>query len=177
MEAGALQLPLTKDDIDGELTNIGRIMANFPLDPPLSRLIFFSMVFGCVEDGIILAACLSSRSFMDVGMEQDIEKYKIKVCLSEGKECYLLAALRLFRHWKRLKADRTGFSGEVDDKDWCRRYSVSHNRINETTMLVDELKARVDSLNMLFPPEPEQDFGGWQPAKETVYRIFQTATV
>jgi len=35
---------------EGELTSLGRHMAEFPLDPPLSKMLVFSSLLGCSEE-------------------------------------------------------------------------------------------------------------------------------
>lgn len=51
MEAGALTLAKSLDDIDGDLTSIGEMMSLLPLSISLSRLIILSICFRCVNEG------------------------------------------------------------------------------------------------------------------------------
>lgn len=51
----ALEAPLE----DAEMTSIGRICLSLPFDLSLSRLVWLSISFGCVVDGVILACSLA----------------------------------------------------------------------------------------------------------------------
>ncbi|KAF8335362.1 uncharacterized protein EI90DRAFT_2913210 [Cantharellus anzutake] len=47
-------------DDDGELTDLGRIMAEFPLDPQLSKLLISSVEFSCSNEVLTIASMLSA---------------------------------------------------------------------------------------------------------------------
>ncbi|CAB3408247.1 unnamed protein product [Caenorhabditis bovis] len=49
------------DDVDPELTELGRIMAQMPLDPQLARLIIFGLALKCLKPIVNLVALLSYR--------------------------------------------------------------------------------------------------------------------
>lgn len=46
-------------DDDGELTELGRKMSEFPLDPQLSKLLLSSPEFSCSNEIVSIAAMLS----------------------------------------------------------------------------------------------------------------------
>ena len=47
-------------DDEGDLTNLGRKMSEFPLDPPLAKvLLSASSTYNCVQEALILVAMLS----------------------------------------------------------------------------------------------------------------------
>lgn len=46
---------------DGELTEEGEIMAEFPLDPSLSKMLVESAKFSCSNEVLSIAAMLSGR--------------------------------------------------------------------------------------------------------------------
>jgi ATP-dependent RNA helicase DHX8/PRP22 len=47
-------------DDEGLLTRIGRKMADFPLDPPLSKMLIKSVDYGCSEEALTIVAMLQS---------------------------------------------------------------------------------------------------------------------
>jgi ATP-dependent RNA helicase TDRD9 len=48
---------------DGDLTFMGRVMAEMPCDPLYGRLMVLGHVFGLLEECIIISACLHMGSF------------------------------------------------------------------------------------------------------------------
>ena len=48
----------TLDD-EGLLTKLGRVMAEFPLEPQLAKMILTSVDFGCSEEIITIVSMLS----------------------------------------------------------------------------------------------------------------------
>lgn len=46
-------------DDDGELTQLGSVMAEFPLDPQLSKMLIASCDFNCSNEILSIAAMLS----------------------------------------------------------------------------------------------------------------------
>jgi HrpA-like RNA helicase len=50
---------LTSCDEDAQVTELGRVSANMPVDLPLVRLMLLGRTFGCVNDAIVMAAALS----------------------------------------------------------------------------------------------------------------------
>lgn len=52
-------------DDDGELTELGSMMAEFPLDPQLAKMVIASCDFGCSNEILSITAMLSgSRCFI-----------------------------------------------------------------------------------------------------------------
>lgn len=47
-------------DDEGLLTRIGRKMADFPLDPPLSKMLIKSVDYGCSEEALTIVAMLQA---------------------------------------------------------------------------------------------------------------------
>lgn len=79
-EVGALSLFDSKKEtinpIDGELTFIGKIMAQLPIDIKLSKLILLGHAFGKLRECIILAAALSQKSIFLKTVKSTFELYK-----------------------------------------------------------------------------------------------------
>jgi len=46
-------------DDDGNMTNIGRMMADFPLDPQLARVLLAAPEFNCSNEALSIVAMLS----------------------------------------------------------------------------------------------------------------------
>lgn len=51
-------------DDDGELTGLGAMMAEFPLDPQLAKMVITSCELGCSDEALSITAMLSGRYFL-----------------------------------------------------------------------------------------------------------------
>lgn len=40
--------------LDGDITYLGKVMAKLPLDPPMSKLIYFGYIFNILNEAIIM---------------------------------------------------------------------------------------------------------------------------
>ncbi|XP_055337489.1 ATP-dependent RNA helicase TDRD9-like [Paramacrobiotus metropolitanus] len=153
MQAEALTVPdhpshdKGEQRVDGQLTAFGHVMASLPLDIALSRLIILSVCFDCVEEGIIIAACLASRNFLDSGFGKENDKYKMKLEWDDGQCSDPLAALAAYRAWYDQKS--TVFRSSIDEeREWCNKYSISWHRINEVSALVTDLENHVKEFSV-----------------------------
>ena len=53
-------------DDDGDLTELGSIMAEFPLDPQLAKMVIASADYGCSNEVLSITAMLSGRYQVDI---------------------------------------------------------------------------------------------------------------
>ncbi|CAN8000514.1 unnamed protein product [Ixodes hexagonus] len=138
---------------DGELTFVGRVMAQLPLDVRISKMIILGFVFDCLEDCIIMAACLSVQSMFSRPFQKLIEAYKSRLAWANGSFSDCLAMHQAYKLWQRFKLDGA-FSrrGGVDERDWARINFLQYKRLIER--LVDELKKRLISFNIRIDPRP-----------------------
>ena len=76
----------------GKLTDLGRLMAEFPLDPPLSKMIIVSNWMGCAEEATTIAAMLSIPSifYRPQGREKDADSCREKFIVFLTFNIYLL---------------------------------------------------------------------------------------
>ncbi|NXC83618.1 TDRD9 helicase, partial [Cercotrichas coryphoeus] len=77
-ELGALTTCLqTEENLhDGELTFLGMVLTELPVDLHLGKLIVLGHVFGCLEECLIIAAALSLRNFFAVPFKKHVDEYR-----------------------------------------------------------------------------------------------------
>ncbi|NXB90395.1 TDRD9 helicase, partial [Vidua chalybeata] len=77
-ELGALTTCVqTEENLhDGELTFLGTVLTQLPVDLHLGKLIVLGHVFGCLEECLIIAAALSSRNFFAVPFKKHVDAYR-----------------------------------------------------------------------------------------------------
>ena len=87
-------------DNDGEITAFGKDMCQFPLDPPLSRMLLSSSKIGCSEEILVIVSLLSVPNIFfrpkDRSEESDNAREKFFVPESDH-----LTLLNVFHQWKR----------------------------------------------------------------------------
>ncbi|NWT17735.1 TDRD9 helicase, partial [Vireo altiloquus] len=77
-ELGALTTCVqTEENLhDGELTFLGTVLTQLPVDLHLGKLIVLGHVFGCLEECLIIAAALSLRNFFAVPFKKHVDAYR-----------------------------------------------------------------------------------------------------
>ncbi|XP_075145158.1 putative ATP-dependent RNA helicase spindle-E [Haematobia irritans] len=126
---------------DGDLSYIGRIMANLPLDVRLSRLIIFGYIFSSLEETIIIAAGLSVRSIFRPGSYKqvgELKSYIQKLKWVDGSASDLIGILNAYREW--LSIDPQDDNSQYE---WANRKYINLRSIREMHLLVQELQHRL----------------------------------
>ena len=83
-------------DDEGLLTRIGRKMADFPLDPPLSKMLIKSVDYGCSEESLTIVAMLQAGGqvyYRPKDKQAQADAKKAKFHQPEGDLLTLLVSL------------------------------------------------------------------------------------
>uniref|UniRef100_A0A8C3J469 ATP-dependent RNA helicase TDRD9 n=1 Tax=Calidris pygmaea TaxID=425635 RepID=A0A8C3J469_9CHAR len=82
-ELGALTANVQTEEnpYDGELTFLGNVLAQLPVDLRLGKLIVLGHVFGCLEECLIIASALSLRNLFAVPFKQ----HEWQACKEKGE--------------------------------------------------------------------------------------------
>ncbi|XP_006879224.1 PREDICTED: putative ATP-dependent RNA helicase TDRD9 [Elephantulus edwardii] len=149
-EVGALAVSGQREDEnphDGELTFLGRVLAQLPVCQQLGKLIVLGHVFGCLEECLIIAAALSLKNFFTMPYRQHLDGYRNKVLFSGDSKSDCIALVEAFRTWQACRQ-----SGELrhpkDELDWGRLNHIQIKRIREVAELYEDLKMRIAQFNM-----------------------------
>ncbi|KAG8184735.1 hypothetical protein JTE90_019337 [Oedothorax gibbosus] len=135
------------DPFDGDLTFIGRVMANLPLDIKLSKLIIFGYTFHCLEECIIIAASLSLQSFFAKPFHMDLDAYRSKLSWANGTFSDCLCHLNAFNMWKQLSIQgQFKRPGGLGEQNWAQKHFIQLRRIKEVDLLVTDIKKRLERL-------------------------------
>lgn len=89
-------------DEEGLLTKLGRKMAEFPLDPPVSKMLIASVDLGCSEEILTIIGMLSAQNIFHRPREKQAaaDQKKAKFNQPEGDHLTLLA---VYEAWKAAK--------------------------------------------------------------------------
>lgn len=150
-EVGALSLKtknsLENSSFDGDLTYVGTIMANLPIDVRLSKLILLGHAFGKLREAVIIAAGLSTKTFFTCYYKSHLESFKAKWLWSDGWMCDCLAILNAFKVYESL-VENGLFSRRGEAEKWAKQNMIELNRIREVEKLRDELMSRLFHLKI-----------------------------
>nr|XP_033808799.1 ATP-dependent RNA helicase TDRD9 isoform X1 [Geotrypetes seraphini] len=162
-EVGALAVSGTSQDYnhyDGELTFLGRVLAQLPVDLYLGKLIVLGHVFGCLEECLIIAAALSLKNFFAMPYRQYLDGYRNKMSFSGSSRSDCIALVNAFKTWQTCRE-----SGELrrpkDELEWGRSNYFQIKRVREVAELYQELRNRVQRFGMFVNTQ--------QPALDSEY--------
>jgi len=127
-------------DNTGELTTLGRKMVEFPLDPPLSKMLIIAESLGCAAEILTIVSCLSVPTVFfrpkDRAEESDAAREKFFVPESDH-----LTLLHAYQQWK-----SNAYSSE-----WCNEHflhSKALRKVREVRgQLMDIMKQQKMDLN------------------------------
>ncbi|XP_074147161.1 ATP-dependent RNA helicase TDRD9 [Sminthopsis crassicaudata] len=157
-EVGALAVSGQREEEnphDGELTFLGRVLAQLPVDQQLGKLIVLGHVFGCLEECLIIAAALSLKNFFAMPFRQHLDGYRYlififlnnKMNFSGNSKSDCIALVEAFKTWQACR-QRGEFRHPKDELDWGRLNYIQIKRIREVAELYEELKNRITQFNM-----------------------------
>ncbi|XP_063255532.1 ATP-dependent RNA helicase TDRD9 [Prinia subflava] len=138
---------------DGELTFLGVVLAQLPLDLHLGKLIVLGHVFGCLEECLIIAAALSLRNFFAVPFKNHVDAYRKKMVFCGNSRSDCIAILNAFRAWQACK-EKGKLRNPMEELEWGRSNCVHINKIKEVEELFHNLKRRVSAFNMHVKAQP-----------------------
>ncbi|XP_053562180.1 ATP-dependent RNA helicase TDRD9 [Bombina bombina] len=134
-EMGALAVCRHREDdnpYDGELTFLGKVLAQLPVDLHLGKLIVLGHVFGCLDECLIIASALSFNNFFAMPYKQHLDGYRL---LRRTEESSV---------WGTFPA----VSSTEEELNWGKSYYIQIKRIKEVAALYEELKIRISQFNM-----------------------------
>ncbi|CAL1357892.1 unnamed protein product [Linum trigynum] len=114
----------------GDLTRIGKLMAEFPLDPKLSRMLIAAEKYGCAEEVMTIAAMLSVDNaifYSPKNLQAMAENAKKR--FEDGDVGDHIALLRVYNSWK-----ETDFSS-----GWCRENFIQARSMKRARDVRDQL--------------------------------------
>ncbi|XP_029973303.1 ATP-dependent RNA helicase TDRD9 [Salarias fasciatus] len=132
---------------DGQLTFLGRVLAQLPVDLYLGKLIVLGHVFGCLDECLIIAAARSLKCFFAIPLIQQLAGHRSKLSYAQGIPSDAIAIMNAFQSWHSAK--KKGLLRHPKDENaWGKENFIQIKRIKEVAELYEELKRRVAQFNM-----------------------------
>ncbi|MGH0123908.1 UNVERIFIED_CONTAM: hypothetical protein FKN15_046761 [Acipenser sinensis] len=135
-------------DDDGNLSEIGIIMSEFPLDPQMAKTLLASCEFDCVNEMLTIAAMLTAPNcFLEPpsGSEQLALTCHMKFQHSEGDHFTLINVYNAYNQSRHLNLEK-----------WCQDYFLSHAALQTADAIRSELR---DIIKRIELPISEPSFG------------------
>ncbi|XP_019944175.2 probable ATP-dependent RNA helicase DHX34 [Paralichthys olivaceus] len=135
-EQGALDSP-------GELTSIGKLLAQLPVDVVIGKMLVLGSLFNLMEPVLTVAAALSVQSpFLRSSQHNpDCATARQPLHSNQGDPFTLLST---FNAWVEVKKERGGGS-----RKWCRRRGLEEQRLYEMVNLRRQFKDLLRSHGLL----------------------------
>ncbi|XP_075468373.1 putative pre-mRNA-splicing factor ATP-dependent RNA helicase DHX32 [Ascaphus truei] len=140
-------------DDDGNLSEYGIIMSEFPLDPQLSKSILAACEFDCVDEMLTLAAMVTAPNcFMDPspGAEEADTTHRTKFLHSDGDHFTLI---QIYKEYEHIKKNRRR---QYDIEKWCQDYFLNLTALETAQVIRTEL---LDIMKRIELPISEPAFG------------------
>jgi len=130
-------------DADGKLTEIGKSMSEFPLEPQFARCLLAAEEYGCADDALTLVAMLSSEGIW----QRPSRKNKEQAATVDAAQQRFFDSMgdhktlvNVFRRW-----ENNGF-----DASWCKKHYLHHRALRQArdirSQLCDQLSKAGVSL-------------------------------
>ncbi|GAB2270078.1 Pre-mRNA-splicing factor ATP-dependent RNA helicase DEAH1 [Dionaea muscipula] len=123
----------------GELTKVGRRMAEFPLDPMLSKMIVVSDKYNCSDEIITIAAMLSvGNSIFYRPKDKQVHADTARMRFHEGNVGDHIALLKVYNDWKSCDY------GSM----WCFENYVQVRSMKRARDIRDQLEALLERVEI-----------------------------
>uniref|UniRef100_A0A8C2PYI9 DEAH (Asp-Glu-Ala-His) box polypeptide 32a n=1 Tax=Cyprinus carpio TaxID=7962 RepID=A0A8C2PYI9_CYPCA len=137
-------------DNDGNLSEMGIIMSELPLDPQMAKALLASCEFDCASEMLTIAAMLTAPScFIEppVGMVTEVMRCHVKFQHPEGDHFTLINIYNTFKRSQREPCDQ---------EQWCEEYFLCCDALQTA----DAIRAQLtDILKRIELPISEAAFG------------------
>ncbi|BBX67649.1 ATP-dependent RNA helicase HrpA [Mycolicibacterium psychrotolerans] len=134
---------------DGELTPLGRRLAQIPVDPRLGRMILQAETEGCVREMLLLAAALSIPDPRERPADRE-EAARQKHARFADEHSDFVSFLNLWRYLGEQRKERSGSSF----RRMCREEFLHYLRIREWQDLVGQLRSICRDLGITESDDP-----------------------
>ena len=129
----------------GELTKVGRRMAEFPLDPMLSKMIVASDKYKCSDEIISIAAMLSvGNSIFYRPKDKQVHADSARMTFHAGNVGDHIALLKVYSSWK-----ETNFSTQ-----WCFDNYIQVRNMKRARDIRDQLEGLLERVEIELTSNP-----------------------
>ncbi|MFN2560353.1 MAG: ATP-dependent RNA helicase HrpA [Jatrophihabitans sp.] len=136
-------------DAAGAITDVGRRLAQLPLDPRIGRMILQAQQENCVREVLVLAAALSIPDPRERPADRE-EAAKQKHARFGDEHSDFVSYLNLWRYLREQRQERSG----NQFRRMCREEFLHYLRVREWQDLVGQLRTIARGLDIVESDEP-----------------------
>lgn len=116
-------------DNHGNLTKLGRDMANFPLDPTMSKMVIESIQDGCSNEVLIIVSMLSGPTvfYRPEGREDESDRERERFYIHDSDH---LTLLNVYKQWQRNNMS----------SNWCTMRFINYKLMVKVRDVVEQLE-------------------------------------
>lgn len=129
-------------DAQGQLTAVGRMLSQLPVDPRLARMLLAANQYDVLSEVCVLAAVLSLQDPRETPADKQ-QAAREKHRLFEDTRSDFVTLLQL---WQRYN-DQRKHSTKNKLKQWCQQHYVSYRRMREWQEMISQLHQSVANLS------------------------------
>ncbi|WP_375480886.1 ATP-dependent RNA helicase HrpA [uncultured Jatrophihabitans sp.] len=148
----ALLQELGAFDADGGLTDVGRRLAQLPLDPRVGRMILAAHDEGCVREVLVIAAALSIPDPRERPTDRE-DAARAKHARFADEHSDFVSFVNL---WNYVRSQRRDLSGN-QFRRMCREEFLHYLRVREWQDLVGQLRTIARGLDIVENDEPADE--------------------
>ncbi|XP_034949618.1 LOW QUALITY PROTEIN: probable ATP-dependent RNA helicase spindle-E [Chelonus insularis] len=145
-EAGGL-LHNSEDRFDGEITDLGRVMAALPMDIHISKMIVLGHVFSVLTESVIIGASMAVKNMFSTPFKHKLDAYNTKLLWAQNNFSDGLAFLHAYNVWKREKSS-SRIKNDAQEKNWARMKCLQIRVLREIEALIQETNGRLNLLGI-----------------------------
>ena len=140
-------------DNTGDLTPIGRKMVEFPLDPPLSKMLLTSEDLGCTDEVVTIVSMLSVPSvfYRPKGREEESDARREKFMVAESDH---LTLYNVYKQWKAKKYSAS----------WCNENFIQPKAMRR----VKEIRSQLLDIMEKNKMEIRSSGTSWDPVRRAI---------
>ncbi|XP_041351970.1 ATP-dependent RNA helicase TDRD9-like [Gigantopelta aegis] len=175
-EVGALSTPkigYDRNRHDGELTFIGRVLADLPVDIHVGKMLMLGHVFGLLEECLIIGAAMSLKNIFAKPFHGKLDAFRHKFGWAAYSFSDSLAILYAYKIWdNKKKLGEFRRSGQNQIK-WGKANFIQIRRINEVAELIKEMEQRLYKFNIQKPRlrQDHRNMGRLTPEERLILKI------
>ncbi|MEJ5364818.1 MAG: ATP-dependent RNA helicase HrpA, partial [Desulfosoma sp.] len=140
----AVLLELGAVDRHHRITELGRLMARFPLDPRISRMLIQAQKEGALRDVAVLCAALSIQDPRERPFEHQEQADQVHARFRDRRSDFL-TLLNIWRSYRRKTIEG---ASQSQLRAFCREHYLSFRRMREWAQVADEIQSILDELGM-----------------------------
>ncbi|HEX5276654.1 MAG TPA: ATP-dependent RNA helicase HrpA [Fluviicoccus sp.] len=136
-------------DDDHKLTNLGRQLSRFPLDPRLARMIIAGAHNGCLDEMLMIVSAISVQDPRERPPEKQTQADQ-KHALFREPDSDFLFYVKLWRTFEEVRGDLS----ENQRRQWAKTHFISYLRLREWKETHHQLLIVCKEFNLVRNSEP-----------------------